>query len=144
MELNVRMLNINHGHNKRLMEKCKALKEYSMLVAVTRRHMSAGKDTQAALNRAIDDCIEQGILKEILLKNRAEVLGMLLDEFDAEKYERTLRSEGWEEGRQEGEIKINKLGILLTKAGRSEEFLNSLSDRKLQKKLFVEFGLEDA
>ena len=83
---------------------------------------------------------------------RRVTLGMLLDEFDAEKYERTLRSEGWEEGReegrqegrQEGEIKINKLGILLTKAGRSEEFLNSLSDRKLQKKLFVEFGLEDA
>ena len=71
---------------------------------------------------------------------------MLLEEFDAEKYERTIRNEGREdgklEGRIEGEEKINKLGLLLTKAGRSNEFLQSLSDRELQKKLFFEFGLE--
>ena len=76
---------------------------------------------------------------------------MLLEEFDAEKYERTLRSEGREEGeervreegREEGEEKVHRLGILLTEAGRGNDFLRSLSDRKLQKRLFVEFGLED-
>ena len=72
---------------------------------------------------------------------------MLLEEFDAEKYERTIRSEGREEGRKEGrkegEVKVNRLGLLLTEAGRSNEFLKSLSDRELQKKLFVEFGLEE-
>lgn len=80
---------------------------------------------------------------------------MLLEEFDAEKYERTIRGEGWEEGRKEGLAKgmakgmeegtgkVNQLGILLTKAGRSNDFLKSLSDRELQKKLFVEFGLEE-
>ena len=67
---------------------------------------------------------------------------MSLEEFDAEKYERTIRSEGREEGREEGEMKVNRLGLLLTEAGRSNEFLKSLSDRELQKKLFVEFGLE--
>lgn len=135
VELMVRMLNINYGHNKRLMETCRILEEYSVFVTATRECMLAEKDIQAALNRAVDDCIEKGILKEVRLKNRAEVLGMLLEEFDAEKYERTIRGEG--------EIKVNKLGILLTEAGRSNEFLNSLSDRELQKKLFVEFGLEE-
>lgn len=75
---------------------------------------------------------------------------MLLEEFDAEKYERTIRVESWEEGRkegreegkEEGEIKVNRLGILLTEAGRSNDFLKSLSDRELQKRLFIEFGLE--
>ena len=140
VELTVRMLNINYGHNKQLMEKCKILEEYSKLVAVIRNCMAVEKDIQTALNRAMDDCIEKGILKEFLLKNRAEVLGMLLEEFDAEKYERTIRSEG----REEGEVKVNRLGILLTEAGRSNEFLKALSDRELQKKLFVEFGLEEA
>ena len=69
---------------------------------------------------------------------------MLLEEFDAEKYERTIRSEGREEGREEGKVEVNRLGIFLTEAGRSDEFLKSLSDRELQKKLFVEFGLEKA
>lgn len=143
VELNVRMLNINYGHNEQLMDKCKVLGEYAMLVDMTRDYMAAEKDIQTALNKAIDSCIEKGILKEILLKNRAEVLGMLLEEFDVEKCERTLRSEGWEngrkEGRKEGELKINKLGTLLMEAGRSEEFLNSLSDRELQKRLLMEF-----
>ena len=143
VELSVRMLNINYGHNRQLMEKCKILEEYSNLVATIRDYIAVEKDIQTALNRAVDSCIENGILKEFLLKNRAEVLGMLLEEFDAEKYERTIRSEGREEGREEGEIKVNRLGLLLTEAGRSNEFLKSLSDRELQKKLFVEFGLEE-
>lgn len=88
-------------------------------------------------------------------KNRAEVLGMLLEEFDAEKYERTIRDEGRAEGREEGKKVgraegveagrnlVNRLGILLAEAGRSSEFLKSLSDQELQKKLLAEFGLEE-
>ena len=147
VELTVRMLNINYGHNKQLMEKCRVLEEYSAFVAATRKCMFEEKDIQTALNRAADECIEKGILKDFLLRNRAEVLGMLLEEFDAEKYERTIRGEGREEGLEEGmkkgEVKVNRLGILLTEAGRSNDFLKSLSDRELQKKLFVEFGLEE-
>ncbi len=112
VELTVRMLNINYGYNKQLMEKCRILEEYSEMVAVIRDCMAVEKDIQTALNKAVDYCIEGGILKEFLLKNRAEVLGMLLEEFDAEKYERTIRSEGREEGREEGKVEVNRLGIL--------------------------------
>lgn len=65
VELNVHMLNINYGHNTQLMDKCKVLEGYSMLVAVTRNYMAAEKDIQTALNKAIDYCIEKGILKKI-------------------------------------------------------------------------------
>ncbi len=153
-ELTVRMLNINYGHNEPLMEKCGLLEEYSKLTAVMRQFMAEEKDMQTALNQGIDYCIENGILKEFLLRYRAEVLGMFLEEFDAEKYERTIRDEGKEEGIQEG-IKVgikegikegreavNRLGALLIGAGRSNEFHKSLTDRELQKKLFIEFGLE--
>ena len=57
----------------------------------------------------------------------------------AEKYERTIRDEGREEGRN----LVNKLGLLLTEAGRSDEFLESLSDQELQKKLLAELGLKE-
>ena len=111
VELTVRMLNINHGHNQQLMEKCRVLEEYSAFVAVTRACMFEEKDIQTALNRAVDECIEKRILREFLLRNRAEVLGMLLEEFDAEKYERTIRGEGREEGRKEGRKEGLKIGI---------------------------------
>ena len=111
VELTVRMLNINSGHNKQLMEKCRTLEEYSQFVAATRERMIEEEDIQDALNKAVDDCIERGILKEFLLKNRSEVLGMLLEEFDKDKYERTLRSEGREEGIKEGREEGIKEGI---------------------------------
>lgn len=43
---------------------------------------------------------EHDILYETLREHRAEVLGMLLEEFDVDKYEKTLRTEGIEIGRQ--------------------------------------------
>ena len=66
--------------------------------------MLTEKETQTALNQAVDYCIENDILKEFLLKNRAEVLGMLLEEFDEKKYERTLKEEGRAEGYRVGHI----------------------------------------
>jgi len=111
VELTVRMLNINYGHNGLLMEKCRVLKEYSEFVDVTRTYLHEGKSTEEALSGAVDYCIENGILEKFLRENRAEVLGMLLEEFDVEKYERTLKSEGHEAGIKEGIELGRKQGI---------------------------------
>ena len=102
VELTVRMLNINHGHNKALMEKCRTLSEYAQFVAVSREYAAEGRPMQEALEEAIIYCIDRGILSEFLRRHRAEVLGMLLEEFDVEKYERTIKKEGYEEGHASG------------------------------------------
>ncbi len=102
VELVVRMLNINYGHNRELMEKCRILKEYSEFVQTSREYMKRGGDVRQALSEAIDDCITYGILSDFLRIHRMEVLGMFLEEFDAEKYERTIRREGREEGIERG------------------------------------------
>lgn len=114
VELTVRMLNINQGHNRLLMEQCRVLREYAEFVGITRAYMRERKDAEEALAEAVDYCIENGILEEFLRKNRAEVLGMLLEEFDVKKYERTLRGEGHEEGREEGLAEGREEGIQLT------------------------------
>lgn len=41
----------------------------------------------------------------------------------------------------EGEEKVNNLNVKLAEAGRLDEIIKASSDRKLQKKLFQEFGL---
>lgn len=43
---------------------------------------------------------------------------------------------------EQGKEKVNQLGIKMSEAGRVNDFLKSLSDEKLQKRLFVEFGIE--
>lgn len=110
VELKVRMLNIDHGHNEALMKKCRVLKEYAEFIEISRRHIAQCGDRNVALNQAIDDCIEQGILSEFLRMNRAEVLGMLLEEFDEKKYERTIREKGREEERMNAIARILRAG----------------------------------
>ena len=57
---------------------------------------------EEAVHTAIDTCIEKGILKDILIKQKAEVLHMILTEYDEKKHFRTLFREGKEEGIKEG------------------------------------------
>lgn len=122
VELTVRVLNINHGHNGMLMEKCGVLKEYSEFVDTTRKFMREETSTEKALAGAVDYCIENRILAKFLKENRAEVLGMLLEEFDVEKYERTLKSEGREEGIEAGrEQGIRCMIEALQEAGQTEK-----------------------
>lgn len=102
VELQVRVININYGHNKELLEQCSVLKEYAQFVEISRQYNASGANMQEALNAAIEYCIEHDILKDFLKEYRAEVLGMLLREFDQKKYERSIRNEGREEGREEG------------------------------------------
>ena len=45
----MRMLNINHGYNKALMEKCRTLSEYAQFVAVSREYAAEGRPMQEAL-----------------------------------------------------------------------------------------------
>ena len=59
------MLNINYGHNKVLMEKCRRLKEYAIFVDAVRKGLSAGAPLEQSLSHAVDSCIDNDILKDI-------------------------------------------------------------------------------
>ena len=60
------MLNINYGHNQELMEKCRRLREYSQFVFIVREQKKMYEDPEEATLRAVDICIEQGVLVDIL------------------------------------------------------------------------------
>lgn len=74
---------------------------------------------------------------------------MLLEEFDVDKYERTLRMEGMEIGRQQGieqgieqgVDRANRLTRILLEQNRLEDLSHSLEDSEYQEKLFREFGI---
>lgn len=55
-----------------------------------------------AVEKAIEECIREGILKEFLEKNKAEARNMSIFEYDQEKRLRQEREEAWEEGRKVG------------------------------------------
>lgn len=102
IEVRVRMLNINYGHNKKLMEACRALNDYAALIDAIRENQKAGMTLDEAVDVAIDNVPDDSPLKRFLLGHKAEVKGMYLTEYDEEKERiRTLR-EGRAEGRAEG------------------------------------------
>ena len=84
MELEAVVLNINYGKNKKLMESCRSLMEYSYFVQKVKDY-SQKHERDIAIELAVDECVKENILKEILIKNRSEVVDMLLTEYDEEK-----------------------------------------------------------
>ena len=52
------------------------------------------KNLSEAIERAVDECIEEGILADILSSQKAEGLELALTTFDRELYEQGLREEG--------------------------------------------------
>ena len=97
VECIARFININYGCNKELMENCKRLEEYSWFIQCVRKNLSVGYNQNQAVVKAVDECISQGILKDVLVKHRAEVFDMFLTKFDKKMYEEAIRQEGRDE-----------------------------------------------
>ena len=103
LELKAVMLNINKGHNQELMNACHTLRDYSEYVARIRTY-SAEMPLTDTVEKAITECIHENILRDFLLKNRAEAKAMSIYEYDEEKTLRMFREEGYEDGERNGKI----------------------------------------
>ena len=96
------MININEGYNQKLMESCQILKEYAQYVSKVRTYKKT-LSLNEAVEKAVEECIQEGILREFLLKHRAEVVAMSIFEYDREWEEEILRKEEFEAGKELGE-----------------------------------------
>nr|WP_294660611.1 hypothetical protein [uncultured Blautia sp.] len=110
LELKVITLNINEGHNKELMEQCQILREYAQYVAKV-REFAGNTELNAAVELAVNECIQNNILAEFLRKNKSEVIAMSIFEYDQEEEEKKLRKAEYEAGKEEGIKEGIKEGI---------------------------------
>ena len=108
LECRAVILNINYGHNKKLMEACRKLYEYSRFVETIRGYLNTGMKLGAAMDQSIEDCIRSDILKEFLLKHRGEVKQVILTEYNQERHAKTLLEEGRKQGREENAKLLQK------------------------------------
>lgn len=114
LELRVRILNINDGFNEELKKQCKALGEYMQYVDKVRTYVRE-LSIDDAVDRAVDECIEQNVLREFLLRNKAEVRRMSIYEYNEEDTRRAIREYEREQGRIEG--KAEDILLLLGEKG---------------------------
>ena len=101
LELVVDVYNINTGHNSAIQEACSSLKGYSEFVRRTRENQRVMPFSQA-VDKAVDECIHDGILADFLQDNKAEVIGVSIFEFDREEYEKTILAQEREESEARG------------------------------------------
>lgn len=149
LELAVTVYNINPGYNEEIMDACRTLKEYAMYVERVRTYAKQ-MPLAEAVERAVDECIAEGILSDFLRKNRAEAIKVSIYEYDEELHFKTLIEEGrelgLEEGREEGEIRlarVNKLYSILIDTGRIDDLRRATQDKAYQERLMTELLAEE-
>ena len=108
LELIVEVFNINKGHNKELVETCKDLQDY---VEYTHRVRTYAEKLpiEEAVEKAINECIQEGILKDFLEANRAEAIKVSIYEYNEQEHMRMEREDAFEEGRRHLFDLMNKM-----------------------------------
>ena len=115
LELTVDVININKGHNAKLMEACKDLHDYAEYTYRVRKYAEE-MAIEAAVDKTIKECIKEDILKDFLEKNRAEARAMSIYEYNEEEHMRMEREDAFEDGRKAGlEAGQEKILILIGK-----------------------------
>ena len=64
------LININYGCSQELMTKCRVLEEYSIFIRRVREYNDVERDLAAAIHNAMDDCIRENILKDLLIEQK--------------------------------------------------------------------------
>jgi hypothetical protein len=110
LELAVKVYNINEGHNEKIAERCRTLKEYRIFIGKA-REFGAEKgvggelsevEREGAVREAVEWCIRHDVLKGFLSEHGAEVTNMLMTEWKLDEVLAVRERDAWEEGREEG------------------------------------------
>ena len=101
------------GKGRQQLQECRKnnimKEEYSLFVAEVRKWIEAGGDRKQAVDDAVDVCIEQGILRDILIRERTAIVNMVLS-CTKKQYERLVEKELEQQEKQlrEGKKKMEE------------------------------------
>lgn len=131
LELIVKEININLGVNDERLSQCKVLFDYMQYIEKVRTYAKS-MATALAVEKAVNECIKQGILKDFLLRYKSEAIQMSIFEYDQERELKLIRADereiGWKDGHKQGLLQ----GI---QQGEKEGLYSSIN-------LFVKYDLE--
>ena len=109
LELEATLLNISGTNNRKLKEACRTLRDYATYTDKIRAYTEM-MELPEAVDRAINECIEEDVLRDFLMEHKAEARAMSIFEYDQERHMQQEREAGIEKGRRiglaEGEEKL--------------------------------------
>ncbi len=123
LELKIRVLNVNYEKHAAILNRCKTLSEYSRFVHMVRKFKTEeGLELETAIKKAMNTCIEQGVLREFLLRHGSEVRNMIFHELSDEEYGRIREEDGYEKGYEAGRAESEE------QIKKSEELIKQLKE----------------
>jgi len=139
VEVNVKMLNINYGHNRELMDKCKPLMEYSKLIHLIRENLENGENIYDAIDNAIMSLDNDSLIKPFILAHKSEVVSMLFtmenEAREMEKYYNGIKKQAHEEGKIEGTTEtIALMKKVLKEQGFDNEAIENIANAMQEEK----------
>lgn len=91
-------------------------------------------DLQQATYQAIAECIREDVLKDFLIRHRAEVIAMMLYDYDMEKHIESEKAYEYERGREDMEKTLvsrwwkngKNIEEIVENLGKSEQYVKTL------------------
>ena len=147
IDVRVRMININRGHSKSLLESCQPLREYSWLIDRIRTN-NEEMPLVEAIDKAIDEMPEDFEIRDLLISHKAEVRKMLETEYNEEEVLKIVAEDARREGEKNGK-KIGKelgtemvLSLLKMLSPGSDEYDRALNGTQEEREaLYKKYGI---
>lgn len=109
LELVVNVINLNYQKDDSISKKSPSLLGYSKLIHYTRSYASESKgDLKYAIDEAVKQCINEGLISDFLVKHSREVSGMLFKEITSEEFAEIRAKEGEKIGAEKKQREIAK------------------------------------
>ena len=102
MELTVKLYNINYSEQNQLLQRCRALRDYSLFINLVQQNASHGLPLDQAINQAIDYCIHHDVMKDFLTERSKEVYDMVSFKWDADMAKEVWQEEAMQKGLEKG------------------------------------------
>ena len=132
IELICKAYNINPKNNQELKRRSPVLDGYTYFVEKVRDYQKKNVNLSEAIDKAIEDCIQNHVLEEFFRKRKDEVRKVTHLDYTWEKREKLIRKEEYEDGKAEG--KAESILELLENLGNISEYLRTrvMAEKDLQ------------
>lgn len=150
IELTVRVININFGRNKELLNKCESLYGYAYFVEAIRKNLQS-MELSKAVEMAVEECISKDILKDFLMEQKAEVIAMSIYEYNEEYVRKSFfedgKKAGYDQGKADGvsagENKLGKLIAILLSEGKVDDIRLVSENENVREKYYKQYNIFD-
>lgn len=133
IEVKVRMLNVNYGKNRKILDSCKPLAEYSWFINEVRANQRLGHELDVAVVDALKAMPKDYVIRDFLMIHKQEVQGMLDTEYNEAEVMELFKEEGKKEGNEKHLIELVCKKLIKGKtpeviANEVEEDLDTVKD----------------